>query len=314
MGNVCARDADEQNIQDQPKDEPTAIRPAQPAESFVPERKAQSNEHSPQNAHSAQHEPTVTQKSTYIATKDLNMLHPNTKKVIDSVKPRDFKQYPELKEHYATPIERLKNTINADTYHGHVVRGVPHGWGAVHTKNGEYLEGVFDNGKPVSHLRKITLDGHDYAGEMQGDVRQGKGTLYKPDGSSVKCETWLGGKPSGSVEERDAGQKITFKGTRSDNGLYQGNCIVGLKDYSVEGNFKDSIPTGAVKKTYLDGRAYEGTLNKDMQEEGTGAIQFVDGRKFSGPFAKGLANGKGTFTSDTGKKIEQTWKDGKRSQ
>lgn len=38
----------------------------------------------------------------------------------------------------------------------------------------------------------------------------------------------------------------------------------------------------------------------------------IDGRKFEGPFSNGKANGKGFLITDTGKRIEQTWKDGKR--
>lgn len=310
MGNVCGRDINEKQMQDESKDNQNTMRAAQPVDIHIPDVKTTTPDMSPTNNITFSHPPGIT--NTFVPTKDLNPMHSTVKKVYDSVKPRDFKQYPELKEHYGTPIEKLRNTVNNDTYHGHVVRGTPHGWGSMYSKQGELLEGVFDNGKPVSHLRTITVEGNDYEGELKQGARHGKGILYKLDGTSVNCENWVGGKPTGVVEERDSQGKLIFKGVRNEKGLVHGNCTYGCNDYTVEGNFQNGLISGNAKKRYYNGKYYEGTLNKDYIEEGSGSMTFVDGRKFKGPFAKGVPNGLGDFTSETGKTFQQTWKDGKR--
>lgn len=350
MGNICAREEEETHIQDQPKHDSHPIRPAQPtqptqtaqqpthqpsqptqqpsfaaqpaqpayvpptnpvhkADPVIPERRAPS----PAQVSEPVHTPAPAHQASYVATKDLNPINPIVKKTMESRKARDFRNYPELKDHYATPLDRLKNSANEDTYYGHVVRGVPHGWGTIYTKKGEVLEGVFENGRPVSYLRRVLIDGSDYEGEFKDEKRYGKGTLYRPDGVSIFCQTWVNGVQTGIVEERDQHGRIIFKGIRNEKGLYEGNCTVGFKDYIVEGPFKDGVPAGPCKKSYNDGRVYEGLLSKDFLEQGEGQISFVDGRKFKGPFDKGVANGKGQFTSDTGKTSEQTWRNGKRA-
>lgn len=310
MGNVCGRDVNEKQIQDESKDHVNNMRAAQPVDIQVPNVKPTTPELSPTNNVTFSHPSGIT--NTFVPTNELNAMHPNVKRIYESVPPRDFKQYPELKEHYSTPIEKLKNTVNNDTYHGHVVKGTPHGWGSMYSKQGTLLEGVFDNGRPVTHLRIITLEGNDYEGELKQNLKHGKGILYKPDGTSLSCDKWVDDKPTGAVEERDKTGKLIFKGTRNDKGQIHGHCTYGCNDYTVEGNFQNGVITGNAKKRFYNGKYYEGTLTKEYVEEGTGSMTFVDGRKFKGPFAKGVPNGLGDFTSEHGKTFQQTWKDGKR--
>jgi hypothetical protein len=310
MGNVCGREEDEKTTQDVNHIQGNSqMRPAQPTDTVIPDRKSPS----PVMMSSPDQGKIAAQTAaTFVPTKDLNELNPAVKKAFEARKPRDFRSFPELKDHYATPIEKLKDTVSGDTYHGHVVRGVPHGWGTYINKKGEVVEGVFDNGKLHSHLRHITAEGNDFEGQLKDERRHGQGKLIRPDGSSLSCQTWVNGTPTGVVEERDPTGRLLFKGLRNEKGLYEGPCTIGFKDFTVEATFKDGVPTGSAKKTYNDGRIYEGSLNRDLQEEGAGVLAFVDGRQFKGPFVKGLANGKGTFISESGKSTEQTWKDGKR--
>lgn len=126
-------------------------------------------------------------------------------------------------------------------------------------------------------------------------------------------DTWRNGLAEGLHEEQDATGKTIFKGSKNQKGEYNNNCWIGHKDFTVEGVFKDGVPQGNIKKIYRDGRAYEGAVDKNLVEEGQGTFTFVDGRKFQGPFSKGLANGEGTFTSDLGKSSKQTWKNGRRA-
>lgn len=307
MGNVCGREDEEKTTQDVQHAQGNPMRPAQPTDSIIPDRKSPSPAMSPDNQKMVIHAP-----ANFSTTKDLNEMNLAVKKSFELRKPRDFKTFPELKDHFATPVEKLKDTISGDTYNGHVVRGVPHGWGTYITKKGEVIEGIFDNGRPHSHLRHVTADGNDYEGELKDEKRHGRGKLTRLDGSSLTCQAWFNGASTGVVEERNPSGRILFKGLRNQKGLYDGPCTVGFKDFTVEATFKDSVPIGSCKKAYLDDRSYDGPLNKDMQEEGNGTLTFVDGRQFKGPFVRGLANGKGTFITESGKPIDQTWKDGKR--
>lgn len=321
MGNICAREEEHQQ-QDDLKENPNQIRHAQPAppvqaettevapsqpepDQLIPERKA------PGPTETAVEVVIPEAQTEWIQTKEAINMNASVKKAFDKLK-RDFRSFSDLKEHFASPIDRLINSTTGNIYEGHVVRGSPHGWGVLYTKKGDLLEGVFNNGKPQSHLRLITADGLDYIGDLKDEQRHGRGTLTKPDGSSQYCATWVNGHVTGEVEERDERRRLVFRGRRNAKGLIEGLCTVGRQGFVVQGSFKDGVPEGVVKKIYDDSRLYEGTLNKDFIEEGEGTLTYVDGRKFKGPFARGLPNGKGTLISDTGKTSTQTFKDGKR--
>ena len=246
----------------------------------------------------------------YEKTTTMNAMTPAVKKTYESKRQRNVRDYAELREYYTTPEQKLRNKKTGDTWSGGVVRGVPHGWGMFITKNGEVLEGLFLEGHHKSHMRQIQADGTSYEGGFVDHKREGKGVITYPDGRVINCNTWVNGNPTGQMEETDSSGKTLFKGTRTDKGP-EGVCVIAGKDFVVEGTFKDGVSTNATKQ-YKDGRHYVGALSKDMSEEGQGTFTFVDGRKFQGPFSKGLANGEGTFTSDLGKASKQTWKNGKR--
>jgi hypothetical protein len=245
---------------------------------------------------------------------DLNAMAPAVKKSFEKHGGfRDFKLFTELKDHWTSQIEKLRNKNTGDTYHGHVVRGVPHGWGVFITKTGEMLEGVFIEGHAQSHLRQIQLDGTVYVGEFKNHKRHGKGSLITPDGIKQHCDSWINGHVHGKYVEVDTNNKdrLLFEGGKNEKGL-DGDIYISRNNWAVQGKFKDGVAVGPLKKTYADGRVYTGLLNKDYLEEGLGKLIMIDGRIFEGPFAQGLPNGEGQFTSDTGKTCKQTWKNGKR--
>jgi hypothetical protein len=248
----------------------------------------------------------------YEKASSMNQMASAVKKTFESKRPRSVKDYPELKEHYATPTQILRNKKTGDTYNGGVLRGVPHGWGLFVTKQGgEVLEGVFLEGHHANHMRQIQADGTAYEGDFKNQKREGKGIITRADGSTLSCNTWVNGNATGSQEETDNQGHAIFKGIKSEKGP-EGNCYISGKDFTLEGTFKDGVPTAATKK-YNDGRLYAGALDKNFVEEGQGTITLIDGRKFAGNFNKGKPNGDGKFTSDTGKVSNQTWKDGKRA-
>lgn len=320
MGNVCARDETDKVNQDHKVagNENDKMKPAmaQNSDSPVPKRGPPSpttNDipHTTYTQEEAKLEESAI-ATDYIKTIDLNPMAPNVKKAFEFSRPRDFKIFPELKHHFATPIEKIKNKLTESTYQGHVVRGVPHGWGVQTSKKGEILEGVFENAHPISHLRQITIDGHVYEGEMKNHRKEGKGIIFRPDGTSTSCQKWVNDYPTGVIEEKDQNGRIIFKGVKT-GGFYEGPCTIGLKDAMIECNFKDNTPTGIVNKKYNDGRLYEGLISKDLSEEGQGTLTFIDGRKFRGPFSKGVPHGDGMFITDSGKELKQTWKNGRRA-
>lgn len=313
MGNVCGRDDEVQkepsvhNNLNQGQGMVAAHSPLT-SDPLVPERRAPS----PAGSFEDVTDLTKLNPIGYAPTSKNNQIHPNVQRAINSRKPRKLEDFPGTRDYAGNPSDKLEDTTSGSIYQGHVVRGVPHGWGCIISKKGEVLEGLFDNGRPVKHLRFVTEDGSDYEGELQDGKRHGNGTLIRGDRSSISCATWQFGVATGVVEERDPLGQLIFKGRRNQRGNYEGRCTVGHKGFLIEGEFVDGVHNGVCKKTYTDGRVYEGTLDNDLVEEGKGSLIFVDGRKFEGPFVKGQPNGKGTFTSDTGKTVDQTWKDGRR--
>lgn len=313
MGNVCARDDTEQLEQDnQPVQAPGMVA-AQPV-SMVPGRR----EPSPQAQIVEQ---STTQRSMlaqsgiasdWETTVNLNKATAKVIQAIQSKNVRRVNDFPELKEYYAHPTATLKNLKNQDTYQGQAVRGVPEGWGTVYGLTGEVIEGLFKDGQPHSHLRYFYNDGTHYDGHFKDGKFQGEGTYYRFDGSKVHSKTWVSGKVSGHQEEFDVKGKLVFSGAKDAMGLPVGKCTVTGADFSVQGEWKEGKPAGNMIKEYQDGRGYRGQLNKDMIEEGNGETTFVDGRKFKGPFVRGVPHGKGTLVSDSGKESNQTWINGRR--
>ena len=206
----------------------------------------------------------------------------------------------------------LRHIKTAATFVGQVLLTLPHGWGMLIFPSGAVVEGFFIEGKPRQHLIYFMLDGSWYEGQLNSELRQdGEGTLHMPNGSSIHTTTWLKGAALSEVTELFPDHSVSFKGKRSEEGA-EGACLFGRKDFILEGIFKGGIATGQIKKNYMDGRKYVGAIDKDLLEEGVGLLMFIDGRKFEGPFSRGVPNGQGTFTSDLGKPSIQVWRWGKK--
>lgn len=319
MGNICTKDTPDEDFQQPTPQDSPAMRPAVVADDHSPPaRQPLDNDLTPTNNAQAD-EVKIDEHALardYEKVVDLNPMAPAVKKAFEKHGgARNFRAFPELADELsAHQVDKLRNRNTGDTYHGHVVRGVPHGWGMFVTKTGEMLEGVFVEGHPHSHLRQIQLDGTLYLGEFKNHKRHGKGSLITPDGIKQRCDTWVNGHVHGKYFEIDTNnqqERLLFEGARNEKGL-DGDVYISRNNWAVQGKFKDGVAAGPLKKTYADGRVYTGPLNKDYLEEGVGRLVMIDGRIFEGPFTHGLPNGEGQFTSDTGKTSKQTWKNGKR--
>jgi hypothetical protein len=314
MGNICARDENE------PEDNGNnplgnGMKHAHPA---LPERR----EHT-QGGFDGAYSPThplgrsILEQSSFATdwetTQATNKVGPAVQRNIDIKRFRRVQDFPELRDHYATPTSTLKNTKNHDTYQGQVIRGIPEGWGVIFASTGEVVEGLFKNGQPHSHIRYFYSDGSMYEGDFKNKIFCGRGTHYRADGSSVTCNTWVDGRAIGSYEERDPKGTLIFRGLRGPDGKLEGSCLIAIRDFTVEGAFQRGVATGPMNKTYANGQTYIGALNADMLEEGQGHVTFIDGRQFKGPFTKGVPHGEGIFFNDSGKEIKQKWINGKRA-
>lgn len=336
MGNVCAKDNTDHANQDAPVSEKAKIkvatahetatpepRPAHaPAEVKHPEPVREPVKQAPVPAPVVENKaieevklPEESHVSDFEETIKLNPMAPEVQKVSVKFPPRSTATLPNAHKEFASlPSKILKHKVTGDTYSGTVERGVPHGWGYFVTKKGEFIEGKFVEGKlQDSNVRQITVDGTFYEGGFNAEhKRHGKGVVVCPKNIKTEATNWVNGQIVGDYTETDStSNKLIFKGGRNDKG-YHGPCTFNKDNSTVTGIWKDGTLTGNGKKTYTDGRMYDGLFDKDHIEEGQGTMTWVDGRKFTGPFSKGHANGEGTFTSDTGKSSKQTWKLGKR--
>lgn len=228
------------------------------------------------------------------------------------VKPRDPKRLLGLRETDPDlPVCRLK--IKEDYfYEGNCLNGVPHGWGFMLTKGGEYFEGQFVDGCLVKNIRNIDIQGTIYDGEYKRG-RNGRGVLYKTDGTIEKCQKWELGIPQVPFVIENSEGKVIFRGFKDAKSRKQGRCLLGEKDFNVEATFKDDILVGPAALLYPDQSRYDGAVDANYLPEGQGIRIFADGRKFAGPFSKGKPHGQGMFTpSGGGEGVKQVWADGRR--
>jgi hypothetical protein len=248
--------------------------------------------------------------------KSLHQSNVIAEKTFKRVPKRDPKSFMDGRTTYSLAVTKtVLHSQTSASFQGTVnEKDEPSGWGLMVLRNGELIEGMFEAGKPIKHLRYFNQEGCMLDGDISFPVSKlnGSGTLLKSDGYKITCLTWVNGVYTGEIVETDASGKQVFSGRKTANGQKQGQCEVVFGNFTIKGNFKDDVPIGTVRKIYADGKIYDGEINKEMQEEGKGTLTFIDGRKFSGPFSKGLANGEGQFTTDSGKVITQNWKNGQR--
>ena len=178
-----------------------------------------------------------------------------------------------------------------------------------------------------------------YVGEMQNDMRHGRGVFYYRHGACY-CGEWQNDKRSGTGCERNTaycyvghyangvpsgrGTRFNEDGTRFV-GIWNGVDAVGVMYYpdgsSMEGKYDLGVfkqtatrkkPAGAEKKTFLeqDGKRckYTGAL-QNGQRHGYGVAEWEDGCKYSGEWQNDKRNGYGVCVYKDGDVYSGEWKD-----
>ena len=250
--------------------------------------------------------------SEYVTAEEMNPVTDEAGEALDKHMLRNIQTIPSLHEYQRNPIGMLLLKSTRRTYYGQMDGGVPNGWGISITRLGNAFEGIYKNGKLVSHARWYTPDGNLYEGQMISKQKHGKGRLIRPDGRILSCENWRFDKPVGQYEEYDKDHNLTFRGARTDKGDLTGPCLVVTEVSTIEGCFREGAPAGTFTVCYANGSRYKGELDSQLRESGTGDFTFVDGRRFQGPFLAGHPHGTGWFFTDSGKARLETWMLGHR--
>lgn len=250
-------------------------------------------------------------------TKLMNNINPLVQRKLDTLAPLTAQnpKFMELNKSYSnfpqaqTPF---KHTTLNWTYQGQMSKGVPNGFGRQINKDGSIYEGYFHDGVPHQYSRHITTDGKIFEGYFNNGLPNGKGTSTSPDGITTESENWNRDGPNGFTTIVAPGRRILFQGNLVQN-KKSGKCYWydDNNHCAEEGNFAGDVLDGEGRRAWDNGRQYVGNF-KNGKEEGKGVLTFVDGRRFDGMFVNGKPNGPGTFYTDTGKPMQQTWKDGRR--
>ena len=162
-----------------------------------------------------------------------------------------------------------------------------------------------------------------WASTSSGRYRQGKGTLYTPEGGYIEGY-WQGGKPHYSVRiiypngdfyegqcqagvKSGTGRFATFDGSVTYTGEWahdrrNGSGTETSPDGTIyTGNFRDDAKTGIGKFQWSDGSWYSGDL-LNGEIDGQGEYHWGDGRTYTGQWKSGKMHGKGEFLSADGKR------------
>lgn len=299
---------DPKTIKPVEKDHTLHLPEVPPSPAIVPESPVRDATHIEDLHMDAQHTEIV---------KTMNSIHPDVTKRMKTLGNLDKNAFPELAKTYHSfpPIEAgsvLREKQTGATYQGQMHRGVPHGFGTLVHKDGSVTEGFFFEGKPKGVVRRYMTNDTVYEGEFSNNAANGKGIETDVTGKSIQCETWTNGVPDGIVFIKTQQGVVIYKGhlkgwKRNGQGVLYDEK---LKCTST-GYFVNDVLEGHGKRVFENGNAYEGEFQKGV-EHGKGAQTFIDGRIFTGNFVNGKAQGEGILTTDTGKKVKQIWKDGKR--
>lgn len=178
------------------------------------------------------------------------------------------------------------------------------------------LEGDCKNGKGVL----IKPDGTRYEGEFKDDLPDGKGIFIYPKMEEAKKGTYTfrnSGKYEGNVKKgiKEGEGTFTFiTGTKyvgqfEDDKMKKG--VLTMSNGTIyEGEFDKDMPSGNGSVIFSDGRKYVGEI-KTNNISGNGEMTFPDGRKYVGSFKMNKMYGQGIMAYPDGKKEEGIFIDDK---
>lgn len=152
-------------------------------------------------------------------------------------------------------------------YEGDFANGAPQGDGVFVYKDGARYEGQFQNGAMHGRGRQTYADGGVYDGDWADNRIAGRGRIVYADRGSYEGD-WVNGVPEGY------GVRIWPNGDRYEgqfrSGRLEGSGVVQFAgDGSrYEGLFRNNQAHGRGKKTYRDGRTFNGQWNEGCLRQG----------------------------------------------
>jgi len=153
---------------------------------------------------------------------------------------------------------------------------VRQGQGKLYKKDGGYIEGYWQAGKPHFQARCIFPNGDHYEGQFSQGLKSGSGHFATFDSSQTYTGQWANDKRNGT------GLEVT-------------------PDINYEGHFFNDVKTGRGKFQWTDGSWYEGDL-LNGEIDGEGEYHWSDGRWYRGQWKEGKMHGKGAYVTADGKK------------
>ena len=150
------------------------------------------------------------------------------------------------------------------------------GQGKMYLRDGSYIEGYWQAGKPHHLARIVYSNGDFYEGQFDQGLKSGSGHFSAFDSALTYTGMWAGDKRNG------VGKESTQDGT-----VY-------------EGIFRNDTKTGKGKFQWMDGSWYIGEVQTG-EIEGQGEYHWSDGRWYKGQWKEGKMHGKGEFGSTDGK-------------
>lgn len=155
---------------------------------------------------------------------------------------------------------------------GHIRQGQ----GKLYMKDGGYIEGYWQAGKPHLLARYIYSNGNYYEGDFIQGQRSGSGQFCTFDNSLTYEGEWAYNKRNGTG--RETAQGVIY-----------------------DGNFLNDTKTGRGKFQWVDGSWFEGDL-LNGEIEGEGEYHWSDGKWYKGQWKEGKMHGNGELTTSDAKR------------
>lgn len=230
-------------------------------------------------------------QSAMIKTEKMNAVAASIKTYVQALPNIDPANLPELRNRYNPTIKATGpyvEPLTGLTYSGQVKEGIADGWGKVVTKQGDFLEGFFIEGRLELYCRQLSRKGRYYEGGIKNGHRHGKGSLVDATRVRIEC-FWEMGTPTGLTKIFDKHNTLLFEG-QSQNGLLSGeNCY-----------YRDKVRGFEYRGSFSNGKI-----------NGRGTKKLKNNETYEGEFVDGLENGEGTLTQSNGIVIKGRFVDGK---